>query len=100
MSLAIRVMVHPTEAKSPHMLKCVLIGEDGGEVGGFEAEFAINEVGDVRPGEEFSMAVALPLPQTMLPGPGVYSFEVLIDGVHQASVPFAADLMTQDPLPL
>jgi hypothetical protein len=32
-------------------------------------------------------------PEVMLPAEGRYSFEVLIDGIHQSSVPFTAHLV-------
>ncbi len=87
--LAMRVMVHPTEAKSPHKLEARLLAEDGEEVASLEIGFQVGS-SEVRPGEELSVPFALPMSQLPLPRSGAYSFELLIDGIHQASVPFLA----------
>ncbi|MDQ1681910.1 MAG: hypothetical protein QOH99_451, partial [Frankiaceae bacterium] len=34
--------------------------------------------------------VVIPLRAVLLPGPGDYSIEVLIDGIHQVSIDFVA----------
>jgi hypothetical protein len=95
-ALALRVMVHPTEGAKPHVCEARLIAEDGQTVGGFEIEFGIANPNAGRPGEELSAVFALPLQGLPLPGAGAYSFELLIDGVHQASVPFVAEVQRAD----
>lgn len=89
-SLALRVMVHPTEADREHHIEARLLQEDGQPVGSIQIDFGI-EGAHARPGEELSVPFALPLHPVALPSPGAYSFEVLIDGVHQQSVPFLAE---------
>ena len=82
-SLALRIMVHPTEMDAGHKLQVVLMTEDGGRVAAVDAEFKINNPGDLEPGEEASVALPISLPpQVQLASAGAYSFEVLIDGVH------------------
>jgi hypothetical protein len=83
-------MVHPTEAGSSHNLETRLLAEDGQEIARLEIGFQL-ESSDVRPGEELSAAFPIPLHSVPLPAEGAYSFELLIDGVHQASVPFVAE---------
>jgi hypothetical protein len=91
MALALRVMLHPTEVDASHKLRVLLQDEDGKPVAEIGAEFGIQDVGeDVQPGEEISLALPLLLYDLPLPAPGAYSFELLIDGIHQTAVPFLA----------
>lgn len=89
-------MVHPTEADKPHELEVRLMAEDGPTVGRIEIDFELAPVA-LRPGEELSVPFAVPLPSVELPHAGAYSFELLIDGVHQASVPFVAEVRVSEP---
>jgi hypothetical protein len=41
--------------------------------------------------------VVIPLRTVLLPGPGDYSIEVLIDGIHQVSIDFVALLPPDTP---
>jgi uncharacterized protein DUF6941 len=98
LTLALRVLIHPTEADRPHTLEAKLQAEDGQFIGGFEVEFSSEiEPSSLEPGELISMPLPLDPPaDAELPGPGLYSFEVLIDGIHQVSVPFRAELATNE----
>lgn len=91
LSLAMRVLVHPTEADRMHKMQVRLLDEDGAEIARFDLEFGVGDTGQLEAGEE----VSLPLPLTIPPNVGLekagrYSFEILIDGNHQASIPFIA----------
>ncbi len=66
------------------------MAEDGEQVGTVEVTFDVRPSGEERPGEELAVATGLALQMVGLPSPGAYSFELLIDGVHQGSVPFVA----------
>jgi hypothetical protein len=91
LTLALRILVHPTEAGQPHQLVVRLQGADGQEVARVDIEFAVNDDGTLEPGEHASLPLPIPMPeQVQLPEPGRYSFEILIDGIHQVSVPFLA----------
>jgi hypothetical protein len=91
LTLALRILVHPTEANRQHNLEVLLQGADGEPVVQVQAEFGLNDPGDLQPGEEASLPIPLTLPpEVRLPSPGTYSFELLIDGIHQQSVPFVA----------
>ena len=94
-ALALRVMVHPTESDKPHEMEARLVKEDGDELARVEIGFEA-AAQQIRPGEELSAPFALPLHGLMIPHEGAYSFELLIDGVHQASVPFTAEVMQSD----
>ena len=91
LTLALRILIHPTEMDRRHQLEVRLQGADGEPIAGFEIAFESTDPGDLEPGEHASLALPLVPPPTVgLPKPGRYSFEVLIDGVHQATVPFIA----------
>ncbi len=94
--LALRIMVHPSEASREHELTVTLVDEDGGQVAQVLAKFQAPAQlgGDLRPGEELALPVPLQLLPIGLPHEGPYSFDLLIDGVHQISLPFIADQQT------
>lgn len=88
MALALRILIHPTEADRPHQLDLRLQDGDGEPVAQLQIEFGVDsDASELEPGEHASLPIPLTLPWT-LPHPGVYSFELLIDGIHQTSVPF------------
>lgn len=91
-ALALRVMVHPTESDRPHQLEARLQAEDGATIARVDIGFELNPSGSERPGEELPVAFALPLHGVAIPHVGAYSFELLIDGVHQASIPFFVEV--------
>jgi hypothetical protein len=94
--LAVRVALHPTEATGQHEIQVLLLGEDGSEVARIDGQFSVSE-GDTAPGEEVAMAIPMPMPAVGIEKPGAYSFEILIDGIHHASVPFRADYAANKP---
>ena len=101
LTLALRILVHPTEAGHMHKLVVLLQGEDGQEAARVDIEFGVADPGTLEPGEQASLPLSLPMPpQVALPAPGRYSFELLIDGIHQGSVPFMAHLVELSPAPL
>jgi hypothetical protein len=91
MTLALRVQMHPTEMDRPHELEILLQDEDGKVA--TRAKIGIQAPPDIAVpvGEQVTLAIPWNFPmQPALPHEGRYSFEVLIDGVHQVSVPFTA----------
>jgi hypothetical protein len=91
LTLALRILVHPTETGSPHQLEVRLQSADGEVVTALGAEFGVDDTTALAPGEHASLPLPLALPEAVqLPTPGTYSFEILIDGIHQAAVPFIA----------
>jgi len=91
LSLGLRIMVHPTEIDNPHVVRILVLQEDGQQVA--ETTMGINPPppearAAFQPGEEWSLPLALNLSPVALPAAGAYSVEVLIDGNHHASVPF------------
>lgn len=65
----------------------------------FDISFEVATAGRLRPGEELGAVFAVPLHTVAVPHAGAYSFELLIDGVHQSSVPFKAELAGSGPAP-
>lgn len=86
-TLALLFEVHPTEMDSEHTLEVVMIDADGKEIGNVSADFAIApDPGASRPGETLILPLVVPLQQVILPQPGAYSVEILIDGQHKRSL--------------
>lgn len=86
-TLGLLFEVHPTEMDSEHTLEVVMIDADGKEIGNVSADFAIAPDPDNgRPGETLILPLVVPLQQVVLPAPGAYSVEVLIDGQHKRSL--------------
>lgn len=97
-SMAVRILIHPTEAAAPHELGVLLVDEDGGQLGEVTLKFQASAEGsDLQPGEELALPIPLALQGLPLPKKGMYRFELLIDGIHQLSVPFIADTNVQPP---
>lgn len=93
MTLAVRVMMHRTEADKPHTLEVKLQDADGGDVVNVKVEFGVSDPDRIPPGDEVAVPIPWDFPKgPMLPHPGDYSFELLIDGHHQRAVPFTAVL--------
>jgi hypothetical protein len=91
-TLAVMISVHPTEKEPLHQVKVVVQGEDGASIAEATTAFQIG-AGDLLPGEEYSVPLVLPLAMVGLPAAGGYSLEILIDGTHQATLPFRAILV-------
>jgi hypothetical protein len=88
LTLALRLLVHPTEAAAPHHLEIVVQDADGELVTKVESQFGPVDVEAVPVGEEVPLVMPWNFPsRPPVPHPGPYSFEILIDGVHQGSVP-------------
>jgi len=91
--LAMRIMVHPTEIDRSHHLTVVLQDADGGRNATLEIDFNVppEAASTLEPGEEAPVVLPIGFPPHIgLPAPGRHSFEILIDGIHQKSVPFSA----------
>lgn len=91
-TLALRIMVHPTEMEHPHQLQIVVQDADGHKITEVRAEVQAEPLPEgVEPGEEGELLIPWAFPgRPKLPAAGRYSMELLIDGVHQRSVPFRA----------
>jgi hypothetical protein len=88
--LALRLTIHPTETNALHTGEVRLQSQDGGEIAKVEFGFNVDPVSAqvLVPGELLSLPLALPMQNVAVPSAGGYSFEILIDHVHQTSVPF------------
>ncbi len=93
-TLALRILMHPTEIDNAHQLQIRLLDADGAEVVRVEMGFGVAdpEQTQIEAGEEVPIVIPWDFPgRPQLPHPGRYSMEILIDGVHQTSVSFTAD---------
>jgi hypothetical protein len=99
--LAVRIMVHPTEAPFPHKLQLLFADADAHEVAKMELGFQATSAPPVglQPGEELAVMLPVQALGWPLPHPGDYRFDLLIDGIHQVSVPFVANPPTGTLLP-
>jgi hypothetical protein len=95
-ALAVVFTAHPTEASKEHDFQVILQSEDGQRVAELGGQMQAQPGPDLQPGEEMTIPVVLKFGQ-VLPAPGRYSFEVLIDGVHQVTVPFGAMPVLSEP---
>ncbi|MDQ1679667.1 MAG: hypothetical protein QOI42_526 [Frankiaceae bacterium] len=93
--LALMVQQHPTEFNGAHALRVILQDTDGRELAEAEMAWGPLQVLDAMHTDAWQ-PVVVPLRSVLLPGPGDYSVEVLIDGIHQVSIDFVA--MLPDPL--
>ena len=87
--LALRILLHPTEAGMDHQLNLILQSEDGKRLVEVKAGFRSETPPTLVPGQDLSLALAVAL-SGGIPTPGMYSFEILIDGIHQESLPLLA----------
>jgi hypothetical protein len=89
-ALNLRLLVHPSEISHPHRIELQFWNEDG-------KPFAPQLQLTVGPGEmppehevgwDVPAMLAIALHGLMVPKPGRYSIEILIDGAHARSMPF------------
>jgi hypothetical protein len=88
-ALALRLIAHPTEAATPHGFRIVLQTEDGKRLVEIGGDMETQPADNLEPGEELAIPLGLNF-NVSVPSPGGYSFEVLIDGIHQTTLPFRA----------
>ncbi|MDX1510521.1 MAG: hypothetical protein R3249_04190 [Nitriliruptorales bacterium] len=84
--LALVVELHQTEIGHRHEVGVLVQGQDGQQVA--TAQAAFDATGDVSPGETILVPIVVGLGGAMLPGPGPYSIEVTLDGMHHRTIPF------------
>ena len=96
-SLAVKMALPWTDADRVVPLNATLLTEDGHgvEAGGqavrFDAEVQASRPPDLLPGTPLDVAVAIRFGNLLLP-PGGYRFDVSVDGVLSATVPFRVRL--------
>lgn len=85
--------MHPLEARERHRLAVVVQSADGRRIAELAAEFGMNEQMieqlELRAGESLSFPLAIPLRGVGVTEYGSYSIEILVDGGHVESLPFA-----------
>jgi hypothetical protein len=91
-SLALRILLHPSEAGQQHKVRLEIVTQDGEQVGQVDAAFQAERpaAGVLEPGEELAVAIPIPLGFFALPKPGSYVINILLNGMHQVSLPIRA----------
>lgn len=91
-SLALRIEMHLTEAKTDHAVRVEILGEDGQQLAQFGGEFKPDQakVAQQAVGDGLFTCVALPLTGLQIPRAGRYSIEILIGEVHKKTIQFRA----------
>ena len=90
-TLALRILVHPTEMGRQHHLEILLQDEDGDQITRVNADVQLGDPDQVPPGELGEMLIPWSFPaKPQLPNPGRYAFEIVIDGIHQLTIPLRA----------
>ena len=80
MTLALRVLLHPTEIDRPHELEILLQDADGDVATRAKIGLQVPPGAEIPAGEEAAVPIPWNFPaQPAIPHEGRYSFEVLID---------------------
>lgn len=89
--LALVMEAHPTEATRPHELQVIVQGQDGERLaeltGGFQ--LSADSTAALETGENVQLPQAVDLRLVGIPAAGPHTIEILIDGVHARTMPFA-----------
>jgi hypothetical protein len=93
-TLALQIVVHPTETDREHDGRVVVQDEDGAVIAEVGLGFGLG--GDLLPGEEHLVPIVVQLDPVTLPAPGGYSVEILLDGNHHVSIPIRGVLVVPD----
>jgi hypothetical protein len=86
-ALALIFTAHPTEARQGHNFQVLLQSEDGKRLVELGGQMQATPSPHAEVGEEMIIPVVLNF-VVALPAAGRFSYEVLIDGIHQVTVPF------------
>lgn len=91
--VALRLALHQTEATATHAVRVVIIDEDGHEIAKVEGQVANDPAGlaSMHAGETMYASIGLPLGGVVLPRPGTYAIEILVDDSHARTVSFRAE---------
>lgn len=89
-ALAVRLLLHPTEIRPIHELRCDLVDEDGHPIGQLTMSMELSDIHDTFPGQDYSVPIGLPVGELQIPRAGAYSFEIFVDATHTSSVGFVA----------
>jgi len=87
--LVLVIEAHPTEA-GDHEVQIVLVDEDGKQVFSITGALPVQEPAERA--KPVKTNIVLGLPPVRLPHAGAHSFDVLIDGRYETSIPLTAQL--------
>ena len=101
-ALAMRLLLHPTEMSKPHKVEIQLNDEDGQSIA---PRISLNTNPSPPPtshptGWDVAALVVVGMQSLMIPKPGGYSLEILLDDQHFRTIPFRfVQLATPGPPP-
>jgi len=85
MVLVINLEAHVTEIEREHTIEIKVVDEDGKQLASIEGNF------DIKPNKDPKMpstrGIILPLRDVQFAKPGYYSFDILVDGRYEESIP-------------
>jgi hypothetical protein len=87
-SLAIRVLFHMTETDRSHDFQVSVMSEDGDIVAEVAGEFHVPRNRDVPPGWLQNWNLVLPITGVGLPGAGLYTINLSVNGQWMGDRPF------------
>ena len=91
--LALVLELDRIEAERAHQLEIVVVGEDGEDVARMEAEVSVESTSAAKPAEAIQMPFAVDLRAAGIGKPGAYEIRVYVDGQHQRTLQFWAELV-------
>lgn len=83
MAFVVKLAAHSTES-GKHEMKVVVADEDGRKIAEMGAKFTLDD-GAAIAGMPLTGQVVFPIAGAQFPKPGIYSFDILIDGRYEDS---------------
>jgi hypothetical protein len=84
LALVVGMLVTAPETERPHELRFILLDPDGGEVAGATGSLVAHRQSD---GRDATLTFAIDLWNLTFPGPGDYSFRILVNGSERKRLP-------------
>ena len=85
-AVAVRLLLHRTEADREHAVEVRILDEDGAELQRLHGHFQPRVPDDLPLGWDIPLLVTFPIPHLALPRAARYSVEILGDGTHLKSL--------------
>jgi hypothetical protein len=87
-AIVVRLLLHRSETDSPHVIEVRVVDEDGGQLAAMHGHFRATPTPSHPKGWDVPLMAVFGLHGLNLPRNGLYSVEVLADGVHQRTLNF------------
>ena len=87
-TLVVRLNFHPTETGRDHKFEMTMMDEDGAQVAKAEGSARVERTPGLPPGWMQNVNLALPVTGVQIPGPGLYTISIQVNGQHLGDKPF------------